>query len=190
MTTWFTADPHFGHDNIIKYSKRPFNSINHMDAVLLENLWARVGPKDVLWILGDFAFGRGSREIERLQSIFDQLPGAEKHLVIGNHDNEATLQLPWTSVSHMAEARCQNRPNPVLCHYPMLTWNRARKNALQLFGHVHNRWLGSRNSINVGVDVWGYSPVTLRDIENRAKTLPINKYWSDVEHGAELSVET
>ena len=52
---------------------------------------------------------------------------------------------------------------------------------MQLFGHVHHRWMGSRNSVNVGVDVWGYRPVQLDEIKERAKTLPPNKHWPDVE---------
>jgi hypothetical protein len=46
MTNWYTADPHFGHENVIKFCNRPFRSANHMDAVLMQNLWAMVGPKD------------------------------------------------------------------------------------------------------------------------------------------------
>ena len=60
-TTWVTADTHFGHENIIKHCGRPFQSANHMDAVLIENLWAKVGPQDTLWIVGDFAFGQPQR---------------------------------------------------------------------------------------------------------------------------------
>lgn len=26
-----------------------------------------------------------------------------------------------------------------LCHYPMTTWNHARREALQLYGHVHKK---------------------------------------------------
>lgn len=48
MTNWYTADPHFGHENVIKFCNRPFRSANHMDAVLMQNLWAMVGPKDAL----------------------------------------------------------------------------------------------------------------------------------------------
>ena len=40
MTNWYTADPHFGHENVIKFCDRPFRSANHMDAVLMQNLWA------------------------------------------------------------------------------------------------------------------------------------------------------
>ncbi len=71
--------------------------------------------------------------------------------------------------------------------YPMITWNHARREALQLFGHVHNNWRGSRNSVNVGVDVWDFMPVTYDDIARRARKLPINKHWSDVEHRKELN---
>ena len=55
MTIWYRADTHFGHDNIIKYCNRPFTSAAQMDAALMENLRAKVGPEDTLWIVGDFA---------------------------------------------------------------------------------------------------------------------------------------
>ncbi|MGZ2258544.1 metallophosphoesterase [Roseobacter sp. A03A-229] len=187
MTNWYTADTHFGHENIIKHCDRPFKSANHMDAVLLENLSSRVGPEDALWVVGDFAFGPKAKDKKWLTNLFMRLPGAEKHLVVGNHDGEATQELPWTSISHLTEVADSKGPPPVLCHYPMITWHRARKGALHLFGHVHEQWRGSRNAVNVGVDVWGYVPVTLRDIEQRARTLPVNAHWSDVERNAELT---
>jgi calcineurin-like phosphoesterase family protein len=152
-----------------------------MDAVLIENLCSRVGPDDTLWIIGDFAFGPKAKDREWLRRTFDRLPGFEKHLVIGNHDAENTMALPWTSVGHLAEADDKNTQRPVLCHYPMITWNRARKGALHLFGHVHNQWHGSRNAVNVGVDVWGFVPITLREAAARAKNLPPNAHWPDVE---------
>jgi len=34
MPTWFTADMHFGHANIIRYSRRPFASVQAMDIAL------------------------------------------------------------------------------------------------------------------------------------------------------------
>jgi calcineurin-like phosphoesterase family protein len=66
----------------------------------------------------------------------------------------------------------------------MITWNHARRDALQFLGNVHNNWKGSRNSVNAGVDVWDYMPVRFEDIARRAKTLPVNKHWGDVEHNA------
>lgn len=50
-----------------------------------------------------------------------------------------------------------------------------------MFGHVHENWKGSRNSVNVGVDVWDFKPVRFEDVERRAKKLLVNKHWDDVE---------
>ncbi|MEP5758748.1 MAG: hypothetical protein ABJ327_05425 [Litoreibacter sp.] len=57
MTIWCTADTHFGHENIIPFSGRPFQSASHMDSVLIENMWKVVQPEDTLYVIGDFAFG-------------------------------------------------------------------------------------------------------------------------------------
>jgi len=184
MSNWYTSDTHFGHNNIIKYSNRPFKTVNEMDAKIIQNLWTKVGPEDDLWILGDFAFGAKSKDSTYLNKIYEQLPGARKHLVIGNHDLQPTLNLPWDSITNLSEI--QDGPGSLrhtLCHYPMITWNHARNGTFQLFGHVHNNWLGSNNSINVGVDVWDFMPVCFTDITKRARSLPINKHWQDVEHG-------
>jgi calcineurin-like phosphoesterase family protein len=188
-THWYTADLHFGHEAIIRLSGRPFRSAAHMDAVLIENLWSLVGADDVLWIVGDFAHGPKAKDRRWLEQTFAKLPGGEKHLVVGNHDGEATQALPWTSVTQLAEVADEGVRGPptVLCHYPMITWHRARKGALHLFGHVHGRWQGARGAVNVGVDVWDYRAVTLAEAERRARTLAPNKHWSDVEHGAELA---
>ncbi|UFS64888.1 hypothetical protein LO749_12165 [Paracoccus denitrificans] len=55
---WFTADPHYWHGNIIRFCDRPFRDVAAMNAHLLAECRARVGPYDDLWILGDFTAGR------------------------------------------------------------------------------------------------------------------------------------
>ena len=116
--------------------------------------------------------------------MFEQLPGAKKHLVVGNHDFAPTLTLPWDTISQMAEVRDgPNRQAHTLCHYPLITWNHARRQALHLFGHVHNNWFGSRNAVNVGVDVWNFMPVSFEQVAERAAELPPNKHFEDVEPG-------
>ena len=182
MTIWYTADTHFGHEKVIDLCKRPFKSASHMDGALIENMWKVVKPDDTLCIIGDFAYGPHSKEPAYLEGIFHQLPGAEKHLVIGNHDSEIVWDLPWKSVAHISKTPGGSEGvKHVMCHYPMMTWEGARKGALQLFGHVHDRWRGSRNAVNVGVDVWDYAPVSFDQISRRARSLPKNKHWGDVE---------
>ncbi len=57
MTTWFTADTHFGHTNVIRYCARPFDSVQAMDETLIENWNQVVRPKDTVYHLGDFTPG-------------------------------------------------------------------------------------------------------------------------------------
>ena len=188
MAHWYTADLHFGHENIIRLCDRPFGDSGQMDAIMMENLRTCVESGDDLWIVGDFAFGKRSKDTVWLQELFDQLPGTRKHLIIGNHDSLETQALPWDSLSNLAEVKDGPRKSPpnTLCHYPMVTWNRSRLGALQLFGHVHNNWAGTRNSINVGVDLWDFMPMRIDDIRERARELPVNLYWNDAEPGADL----
>ncbi len=37
MANWYTADPHFGHENILRFCQRPFRSTSEMDAAILAN---------------------------------------------------------------------------------------------------------------------------------------------------------
>lgn len=78
---YFTSDTHFGHQNIIKYSNRPFNDFHHMDEIIVANWNAIVGPTDVVFHLGDVALGDSTR----WQNILPRLMGYEI-LIVGNHD--------------------------------------------------------------------------------------------------------
>ncbi len=83
-------------------------------------------------VLSPYLGGQMQR-LPYVEQVFNQLPGAARPLVIGNHDHKPTLELSWDSISHFAELRDgpQNQLN-TLCHYPMITWNHARRGALQL----------------------------------------------------------
>lgn len=39
MTHWYSADPHFGHENMNTNARRPFRDVEHMNAVVIERLW-------------------------------------------------------------------------------------------------------------------------------------------------------
>ena len=184
MTRWYTADLHLGHEAILRHCGRPFRSAGEMDAALLAALRAAVGSRDELWILGDLAFGPRAKDPSWLARLFRRLPGARRHLVTGNHDGAATRALPWDTVTPLAEITDEGT-RLVLCHYPMITWPGARRGAIHLFGHVHDNWAGCRGAVNVGVDLWGFRPVTVAEIVARATTLPINPLWDEIEPGLE-----
>jgi calcineurin-like phosphoesterase family protein len=176
MRTFFTADTHFGHAAILRMCERPFDTIDEHDRALIDN-WNRVvGKDDRVFFLGDFVY-RAAPNLAR--RIFDQLNGKEKHLIIGNHDTKgdpvsrptSTEQLPWTSQSHYAETVIDGQR---LCmfHYGMRVWPGMHHGSVQLYGHSHGRLPGTARSIDVGVDVFGYTPVTWPEIRARLATMP------------------
>ena len=50
---YFTADMHFGHRAIINMQSRPFESVEEMNRVLLQNFNSVVHKDDTVYILGD-----------------------------------------------------------------------------------------------------------------------------------------
>jgi calcineurin-like phosphoesterase family protein len=75
-------------------------------------------------------------------------------------------------------------PTPVtLCHYPYqgdshsddrFTSMRPVDNGdWLLHGHVHDEWKINGRMINVGVDVWDFTPVSLDEIEALVDNTPI-----------------
>ncbi|MDA8044087.1 MAG: phosphoesterase, partial [Actinomycetota bacterium] len=81
MTIHFTADHHFGHHSIIEYRGRPFHSVGEMNAVLVANWNALVGPRDSVHVLGDVAMGRREESMPLIGRL-----ARHKILYPGNHD--------------------------------------------------------------------------------------------------------
>lgn len=159
MATFFTADTHFSHAGIIPACRRPFSTIQEHDALLIEVWNATVALGDTVYHLGDFALSRDAAAIER---AFRRLHG-RKVLIVGNHDKRSR-RLPWAEQHEgIYETTVEGR-HLVLCHYPLRSWARCFRGSLHLFGHTHARLPGTTQSCDVGVDVWGYRPVSLAQI--------------------------
>ncbi|HWF85967.1 MAG TPA: metallophosphoesterase [Vicinamibacterales bacterium] len=178
MTTWLYADPHFGHAAIIRMCARPFAGVREMNATMAASWRAVVRPEDTVIVVGDFAH---RMDPVALRNLFDSLPG-RKHLVIGNHDDKHTRSLAWESQHELWHVSVDNQ-NLVLCHYPLLSWAKVRKGALQLYGHTHGRIPGNAQSADIGVDVMGWAPVRLAQIQAHMATLPLR---ADPEAGEDL----
>lgn len=48
---YFTADAHFGHENVIRFCSRPYATAAEMDEALIENWNSRVKGNDTVLIL-------------------------------------------------------------------------------------------------------------------------------------------
>lgn len=65
-----------------------------------------------------------------------------------------------------------NKTFYVICHYPMMSWNRSHYNSIQLFGHLHSRWKGNKQQLNVGLDCHNLYPVNIEEIPELLSSLP------------------
>lgn len=154
--TWFTADFHFGHANIMRYCCRPFATVDEMDHAILERLNASVKANDILYFLGDFCMGSQTRAIAYRRRILCQKIFA----VPGNHDKQARkLREEFAWLDHLAEVSIHGQPI-VLCHYAMRVWNRSNRGSWHLYGHSHGRLPDLPNSLStdVGVDTHDFRP--------------------------------
>ena len=88
MTELFiVSDLHMFHRNIIVFTRedgskiRDFDTLEDMHQHIITKWNSVVGKNDIVWNLGDVAFG-GSKNLE----ILNELNGV-KHLILGNHDH-------------------------------------------------------------------------------------------------------
>ena len=159
---YFTSDTHFGDHRTINIHKRPFAGVAEMDAALVAGWNATVEPHDEIWHLGDFA-----RRASDVPALLARLHGV-KHLVRGNNDPAPTLTAEgWASVQDYAELE-EDGAKLVLCHYPFRSWNGMAKGAINLHGHSHGRLTAMKRQVDVGVDAWGWRPVTLAELRGRS----------------------
>ncbi len=183
MPTWFTADTHFGHANIIKYCDRPFDSVESMRTELVRRWNDVVAPGDRVMVLGDFALGR----IDEQLGVLAELNGT-KDLIVGNHDRpfdpdprrraESTtgyLAAGFHSVVQGTIGFTLAGQYPVLVgHFPYAgdshgpdryVDQRPYDSGLPIVhGHVHTTWRLRGRQLNVGVDVNDYTPVSEDDV--------------------------
>lgn len=160
---YFCSDTHFGHANVLRYDRRPFATIEEHDEALVENWNATVKPNDVVYHLGDVAWGQSAEEIDIL---LGRLHGV-KSLITGNHDGPRVTKSPrWSMVSTYHEAK---RNGQLIClfHYRMTVWNRSHHGSWALHGHSHGTLpeIFTAKTLDVGIMCWNYRPVSFEQIE-------------------------
>jgi len=169
MAVYYIADPHFGHNAVIRFNNRPFSTVEEMDNTMLSNWRSIVRPDDEVYIVGDLIF----RANNPPEYYLDKLTG-RKHLILGNHDKwskHVGLDKYFESVSQIKEITDAGR-HIVLCHFPMVEWPRSHHNSVLVFGHIHNRTAGDgfnyylkhENMLNAGADINHYCPVTYHQL--------------------------
>ncbi len=159
--TWFIADTHFHHSFIRGACGRPFDTCKEMDDMMITN-WNRVVKReDVVYHLGDFAFG--GHDIVKQYRV--RLNG-KIHLIMGNHDYRNRIHnIPnlFSSISDIKQIK-YNSKKILLCHYAMRTWGSSHYNSYQLHGHSHGTLEPIGKQMDVGVDCNAFTPIHIDKI--------------------------
>lgn len=166
---YYVSDLHLGHSNIIRLSNRPFSTIEEMDKTLIDNWNSVVTNQDDVYILGDISY-----KSKNVEHYLKQLNG-KLHLIVGNHDKpilrDSNLRKYFVEIRDILTVE-DNGTKIVLCHYPMVEWDGYYRNVLHFYGHIHNNFnndtnkyiMSIKNAYNVGVDILGFYPRTLKEI--------------------------
>jgi calcineurin-like phosphoesterase family protein len=156
--TYFISDLHLDHVNIIRYSSRPFDSIDEMNSFIIRSWNRTVMKRDPVFFLGDMAYGRGSRTIDYWAS---KLKG-EIFFIKGSHDRSKTIKLYDKIVLRV------NGQRFLLVHDPFRKphgWN-----GWVIHGHLHNRdptyslVNKETRTVNVSAEIVDYKPISLERI--------------------------
>lgn len=209
MKTFVTSDTHYSHANIVKYSKRPVLQEGDLDEnndwkskliartraaendeYIIERHNALVGDDDLVYHLGDFAFGRSDTVFRILRRLKGQI-----RIIWGNHDKsakDASTAIKfypdlYPRVKFLGDYHTFNDLGEsfVLFHYPILVWDRMHHGSYGLCGHSHgscpqsNPKTTTTRLLDVGVDCHDYKPWELGEIVEHLKS---NKYESFDRH--------
>jgi calcineurin-like phosphoesterase family protein len=186
MEIWFTSDLHIGHKNIIKFTGRPFASIEDMNEHIIKWFWENVKPGDTVYNLGDFIFGRQ----EYATSFLDRLPKFNHRFIYGNHDkviedNESHFRKYFTINDILYKSI--NGHKIMMCHYPMRGWRSSGRGSYMVHGHEHGNMKPYGRSVDIGFD----SPYITGKAEHRPFTFDeVSKFLEKQEilshHGRDL----
>lgn len=132
---FYISDTHFGHENVLAFDGRPFSSVEEMESELIRRWNSVVGKGDIVYILGDFCWGKESEWIRILRRL-----NGNKVLIRGNHDIKGSeaLRKMFSDVKDYKEIKDNGR-KVILSHYPIPLYHSAYDpNCYMLCGHVHD----------------------------------------------------
>jgi calcineurin-like phosphoesterase family protein len=181
---FFTSDTHFNHSRVIEYCNRPFKDVETMNEALISNWNSVVTPDDVVYHLGDFAFGNE----DGVNRIMQRLNFKHMHFIKGNHDKSFCNW--YRMVSHGMGTKVTLHDSYLetkidgnhftLCHYAMRVWNKSHHGAWHLYGHSHGTLPDDPQSLSFdcGVDCHSYQPITFE----RVREIMEKKRFKAIDH--------
>jgi calcineurin-like phosphoesterase family protein len=146
-----------------------------MNQVLIDNWNMVVDHDDLIICCGDFSLGSSKDAINVLKKL-----NGHKLLIRGNHEKSVLNSreamdffdggvYDLLEVTILDEEVSDGFQDIILCHYPMVVWDKSHRGSWQLFGHVHGMLDGDKrlspNQIDIGVDSNGFRPLSYQEIK-------------------------
>ena len=143
------------------------DKVEVMNKALIENWNKTVTKNDLVFILGDLSLGY--MDVNNVNNIIEQLNG-DKILIKGNHDYEIVNSKKFNKalfkdIKDYLEVSLYGKQF-VMCHYPILHFNKQYKGTIHLYGHMHAMPMDVKyisHGYNVCADVNNYKPVNIID---------------------------
>lgn len=162
------SDTHFNHVNVIKYSNRPYSSVEEMNKSLIRNWNNVVGPDDTVIFQGDFSLGSKEDAI----GFISQLNG-HKVIILGNHDRSRNFYLQngfQDAIKRFVYPKGASgfKYDIIFTHQPYIG---LEPECVNIHGHIHEKTLGEgfepSRYFNVSVENINYTPIELNEIINK-----------------------
>lgn len=175
-----TSDTHFGQKRTLELSRRPFKSVQSMDAEMVLNWNIAVGSNDVVVHLGDFGEPKYRDNDEAAYQLLTQdLNGRAIYLIPGNYDTPEVLEALKQDPRVVVVTEPDVTLNFVLMHAEVRPHNITTQTirlvhapqdakdpmAFYLYGHIHQLQMVKRNGLNVGVDCHQFKPIDLEVVK-------------------------
>ena len=180
MRKWFTADFHLGSEKVLRAYDRPFGDAQLMTQHFIDRC-NELAPdsSDLIYHVGDLYCYKRDGEFSGLEIPWEQVKPEFKATFLplsGNHDENNGVR----TVAQSMRMVLGGRFNCVLCHFPSYDYRAANvliPGDINICGHVHTQWKTGDGryfidkdrkvlNVNVGVDVWGYEPVSETTLVN------------------------
>lgn len=166
-TTWIYSDPHFGHENICKFTEldgtplRPWDDVTEMNETMIRDFNERVDPSHWVVFLGDLSMNKTGYD-----ASIPRMNG-KKILVKGNHDtfSHDIYKQHFMAVLSMI---CLNG-TAIFTHIPIHPSSIGRF-GYNLHGHTHSKLVLDENGapderyINCCVERTGFKPILLNTL--------------------------
>lgn len=170
--TWVLSDHHFSHKKIIDFESRPFDSVEDMNAFMVQAHNELVSEDDTVYFLGDFSF-KQKLAAEQINAL-----NGKKVLITGNHDdlrNKAFVD-SFDEVHSYLKRKLFGH-DVVMFHYPIAEWDKMHYGSIHLHGHVHGKSMCIEGRI---YDVWAggnnYAPYNMEELLAKVAEKPIRKH--------------